>query len=148
MRLSDAIKTIAMPKFPKQTPSERKLKWRKCKNGPCSLNRLKLQSIPKAQGVYIIWADGPEPIVVYAGKVKSTKRTFADRFGEHRNEDSIQQWQEEGESELRVTLAVVLERDDIDGIERFLIDELSPIENEVTPSAAPIPVTLPSFLPT
>lgn len=131
----------------KQPQRPQPLAWRTCEDGPCSLNDLDLDSVPAAQGVYIIWLDGPISFVVYVGMVSSPNRTFADRFREHRREESIQRWQEDRVSELRVTCAVVSDLGDVAGMERFLIDELEPCENDVTPPATPIPVTLPPFLP-
>ena len=136
--------------MPRPTPPiqrTRKLNWRTCDGAPCPLNDLNLDSVPDAQGVYIIWREGTPSLVVYAGKVDSPSRTLADRFREHIRDDDIQFWQEDGVGELCVTCAVVRDLGEIPGIERFLIDELQPFENDVTPSAPPIRVNLPAFLP-
>lgn len=122
------------------------LNWRKCKGGkPCSLNGLNLDSISDEQGVYVIWTDDNEDsFVIHVGQVWSLDREFKDRFSEHRNDNDIQQYAPLGT--LYVTWAPVDDLGDLDGIERYLFDELSPLHGERAPSAEPIPVNLPDFI--
>ena len=123
------------------------LDWRIC-NGdiPCPLYQLNLNSISEKQGVYVIWIEEHDqfPIAVRVGQVWAPNRTFKERFEEHKADKGIERYSRDGE--LYVTWAEVNHRANLDGIERFLFDELNPLIGERAPLVEPIYVNVPPSL--
>lgn len=119
------------------------LNWMACSRGVyCSLFKLNLASITARHGVYVIWQEVDSiPVAIHVGQVSDWDRSFSDRFGEHRADAMMKEYQEQGN--LLVTWAHVPDRRYIDGIERFLFEVLVPLEGERTPNVDPIAVNLP-----
>ena len=113
------------------------LEWGKCTRGQwCPLRSLNLQHSVFAglQGVYIIWHGGSNPRVVYVGK-----GAIAERLRAHRTSPEILQYALDG---LFVTWSRV-SPNLMDGVESYLVKALTPLENEQSPTAPPVAVTLP-----
>ncbi len=119
------------------------LDWSSCEGGfPCLLFDLDLDSIVDCQGVYVIWcASDQGSQAIHVGQVSSRNRDFKDRFLEHRNDDKIKRYLRHGN--VYVSWAPVEEPSKFDGIERFLYDELVPLEGHRAPNAGRIGVNLP-----
>jgi hypothetical protein len=85
-------------------------------------------------GVYVIWHSGQPPWTVRVGQ-----GDVADRIGKHRIDSEILAYRAHG---LFVTWASVPALY-LDGVERFLADQLRPLVGERHPNVVPIPVNLP-----
>lgn len=83
-------------------------------------------------GVYVIWSDD-SCIYVGQGSIRS-------RLQSHKTNPDITLYA--GLGTLYATWAVVSSRNR-DGVERYLADELEPLEGEQHPDASPIKVNLP-----
>ncbi len=108
------------------------VEWIKCaSNNWCSFNNLNIdhEHFNNLSGVYIIWSDRTT-IRVGSGVIK-------DRIGAHRNDDEITKYQN-----LRVTWAAV-NRNQMEGVEKYLADVLSPAVGERFPNRTSIEVNLP-----
>ena len=97
----------------------------------CRLNDLDLSSeiFAGLKGVYIIWS-GQETIRLGSGLI-------SDRLKAHRDDPKINKY-----PNLLVTWAKV-NGTQMEGVEKFLSDKLSPIVGERFPDRTPIPVNLP-----
>lgn len=112
--------------------------WKTCGNDGhwCSFDKLDLNSVGDAVGVYIIWHAGNPSRVVRVGQGK-----VADRLAAHRQDQEVTQYRAKGT--LRVTWAAVPKASDRDGIERYLADKWTPLVGDAWPDAAPIAVNSP-----
>ena len=113
------------------------LSWVKCQNDNwCSLERVNLanEHFNNLEGLYVIWHGGDEPKVVRVGQGK-----IKDRLTAHRNDEEITAYSHLG---LYVTWASVDGRFR-DGVEKYLADELDPLEGDRFPNRTPIEVNLP-----
>lgn len=111
--------------------------WKKCQeNIWCDLLTLNLENehFNSLIGVYIIWHSGSNQRVVRVGQ-----GIIKDRLKEHREDPIILKYKGFG---LYVTWAEV-DRRYLDGVERFLANELKPLEGERYPDTFPIQVNLP-----
>jgi hypothetical protein len=95
-----------------------------------------LSSVVKTVGVYVIWHTGQPPWTVKAGQ-----GDIAERLGVHRNDPRILAYRSYGAG-LFVTWAAV-QTAYLNGVERYLGDQLRPLVAERFPDVAPIPVNLP-----
>lgn len=84
------------------------------------------------KGVYIIWNNVDGVVRVGSGKIK-------DRIADHRNDEVITAF-----GNLKVTWAGV-NANQMQGVEKYLADELNPLEGERFPDRTPIIVNLPSL---
>ena len=87
-------------------------------------------------GVYVIWHDGQPPWTVRVGQ-----GDVPDRLGKHRRDPRVLAYRSYGAG-LFVTWASVPARY-LDGVERYLADQLRPLIGDAFPDVAPIPVNLP-----
>lgn len=113
------------------------ISWNKCQGEvwcPFLTVNLDHPHFHSLEGVYIIWHGGQTPWTVYVGQGE-----IAARLKAHRQNQSILQYSPHG---LFVTWSGV-DRLSRDGVERYLIDNLSPRVVERAPTATPIPVNLP-----
>ena len=85
----------------------------------------------KTTGVYVIWHGGQTPRTVRVGQ-----GDIADRLQAHRSDQQILAYRSYG---LYVTWAAVSAAD-LNGVERYLADQLSPLVGERHPDVRPIPV--------
>lgn len=85
-------------------------------------------------GVYLIWHSGFEPRVVYVGHGQ-----IASRILEHQRAHSILKHEAKG---ILLTTWGTVEEYLAKGVERYLIDTYSPIENVRKPTVRPIGVNL------
>lgn len=106
------------------------LKWVKCSDHWCSLQRVNLDPVT-TEGVYVIWEDSGKNRVVRVGQ-----GYIADRLTQHRNDPEITQY-----GQLLVTWAAVAAQYR-DGVERYLADMYSPLVGDRFPVAQPIEVNL------
>ena len=106
--------------------------WVKCSGGVwCELERLNLSTV-MGSGVYVIWA-GNRWVYVGQGDIAS-------RLQERRNDGRVSDYRNSGR--LMVAWAT-LPAGQMDGVERYLADTLTPAVGERHPIALPIPVNLP-----
>ena len=111
------------------------LKWVKCDDGNwCPLETLDLSYV-NASGVYVIWPDGYPARAVYVGQ-----GNIASRLTDHRNDPTITRYGQFGV--LYATWALV-SVPYWDGVERYLADQLTPLEGTMHPNVTPIRVNLP-----
>ena len=116
-----------------------RMQWIKCEGDIwCSLEHLDLSKVEET-GVYIIWVSGRGAIGSHVVRVGQGK--VSARLSEHRNDTNITRYSADGGT-LYVTWAS-LSRIHRDGVERFLFDELEPIEGVRAPDVNPIQVNLP-----
>jgi hypothetical protein len=85
-------------------------------------------------GVYVIWHGGQTPRTVRVGQ-----GDIAVRIQAHRGDQQILAYRSYG---LYVTWAAVPAAG-LDGVERFLADQLNPLVGDRHPDVKPIPVNLP-----
>lgn len=113
--------------------------WATCgdDNHWCALETLKLPLAHDTSGVYIIWHEGSPPHTVDVGQ-----GDISDRLDEHQNDKNILRHNKRGK--LRVTWTSV-DKDSVDGVERYLADTLKPLEGRRWPKVPPIKVNLPEF---
>lgn len=83
------------------------------------------------KGVYIIWNDD--------NKVRVGSGIIKDRITEHRDDPKITAY-----DDLKVTWAKV-NANQMEGVEKYLADELNPVVGERFPERTPISVNLPSW---
>ena len=117
-----------------------KLDWikrRKRKKAWYRLNKLNFKKVPNGEGVYVIWHKG---ILGYKKCVYVGQGVIRDRLKDHRRNDSMKIYEICGA--LRVTWALV-SADHQDGVEKYLADQLNPLEGERHPDVPPIAVNLP-----
>lgn len=113
------------------------LSWLKCTNNTwCGLNTVDLASshFNGLVGVYIIWHGGNKPRYVRVGQGEIRERLKC-----HREDKEIQTYKDLG---LFVTWAVV-NKNDLDGVENYLFNTLSPLVGERCPNCIPIQVNIP-----
>jgi hypothetical protein len=112
------------------------LDWVMCGSGQnwCPLMTVNLREV-RVIGVYVIWHGGNAPRVVRVGQ-----GDIAERLARHRTDRQIVQYQCRGP--LMVTWAAV-PRADLDGVERFLADQLQPLIGDAFPNVRPIAVNTP-----
>ena len=112
------------------------LEWIRCKGGTwCPFFDVDLSGVDTL-GVYVIWHTvGHLPELLDVGK-----GDIAERIQEHRRNEALRAL--ENSDSVWVTWASVPESS-LDGVERFLADDLSPLLGEHFPDASPIPVNLP-----
>ena len=103
----------------------------------CALESVDLSKI-SAEGVYVIWHQANPTRTVRVGQ-----GDIAERLGEHRRDQTILAYRRFGT--LRVTWAAA-PASQLDGIERYLASQLSPLTGDAFPAAQPIPVNLPRAL--
>lgn len=94
-----------------------------------------LASCTTPLGVYVIWHGGQTPWTVRVGQ-----GDIAARLGTHRNDRLITTHATKGG--LWVTWAAV-QAASVDGVERYLADQLQPLVGDRHPAVAPVPVNLP-----
>ena len=87
-------------------------------------------------GVYVIWHDGQPSWTVRLGQ-----GDVADRIGAHRRDPRVLAYRSYGAG-LFVTWASV-QAPYLDGVERYLADQLRPLVGDAFPNAKPIPVNMP-----
>lgn len=129
------------------------LKWQRCGKGQdqhwCNFLSLNLESVKTQRGVYVIWheagidTDGfqVERKAVRVGQ--SDTGSIADRLQAHCSDDEVLSYED---LELKVTCAKVSDREDLNGIEKFLgdfYDPLVPCSGARFPDVEPIPVNVP-----
>jgi hypothetical protein len=116
------------------------LNWRQCGRDQhwCDFFYVDLPSawFGGTQGVYIIWHEGTPREVVLIGK-----GNIGARIASHRKDPQIVAYREKGP--MCVTWAIV-ERPDLDGTERYLVDMIQPILSSNTRDVEPIESNLPS----
>ncbi len=116
-----------------------RLSWAKCSGGIwCRLNCLDLSTV-SGDGVYVIWYVDDElddDVYVYVGQ-----GTVKERLESHRTNHDVQFYKNLGT--LYVTWAKVPSQKR-DGVEKYLADELRPVEGERHPDVDPIEVNLPT----
>lgn len=112
------------------------LEWIKCANGNawCPFQTVKLDEV-NTFGVYIIWHTGNPSRVVRLGQ-----GNVADRIIAHRDDPKITQYESHGT--MRVTWAAVAPSQ-VDGVERYLADQWSPLVGDAFPDVHPIAVNSP-----
>jgi hypothetical protein len=98
------------------------------------LDRVNLDPVTTT-GVYIIWHGGPTPRTVRVGQGDIKARLTA-----HRLDPAIGAYRPQGG--LWVTWASVSQRE-LDGVERYLSEQLQPLVGDHFPDAIPIAVNLP-----
>jgi len=98
------------------------------------LNSFNIDTCKTRLGVYIIWHGGANPKVVRVGQ-----GDIAERLACHREDDEVQAYAGFG---LYVTWAATSALE-IDGIERYLADALSPLVGTRWPAAVPLRVNTP-----
>ena len=112
-----------------------RLNWMKCQgNVWCGLTTLRLDKVTE-HGVYVIWHDGDSGRYVYVGQ-----GDVSDRLGKHRADTTITEYSTFGT--LYATWASVSELY-MDGVERYLADQLQPLVGPNHPDVTPIVVNLP-----
>ena len=114
-----------------------KLSWAKCCGDVwCRLNHLDLSTV-SGDGVYVIWYvdDELDDVYIYVGQ-----GILGGRLEFHRTNDDVQFYKDFGT--LYVTWAKVPSQKR-DGVEKYLADELLPLEGKQHPDVRPIEVNLP-----
>ncbi len=112
--------------------SSKTVSWVTCTDNVwCTLSKVNLSNVTQV-GVYVIWQRDKDGAVVKVGQ-----GNIKDRLTAHRNDSSITKY-----GELSVTWAVV-DRQDLDGVERYLGNRYSPIVAQRFPDVPPIAVNLP-----
>ena len=109
------------------------LKWIKCTSDkwcPFTTLNLKNEHFDKLNGVYVIWSFEDGVIRVGQGQIR-------ERITDHREDSKINNFEI-----LYVTWAEV-DKDNMDGVEKFLADSYKPIVGERFPDSTPTPVNLP-----
>jgi hypothetical protein len=94
-----------------------------------------LASVTKTTGVYVIWHGGQTPRVVRVGQ-----GDIADRIAAHRGDQQILAYRSYGG--LGITWAAVPAYA-LDGVERYLADQLKPLVGDRFPNVVPVPANLP-----
>ncbi|MCG2760167.1 MAG: hypothetical protein L6407_03000 [Candidatus Delongbacteria bacterium] len=113
------------------------LNWIKCDGSQwCNFFTLNLnhEHFNGLQGVYIIWHGGQKPLTVYVGKGEIKNRILL-----HRQNPNILKYSHLG---LFVTWAFV-DSPYQEGVERYLANNLNPLECERSPEVVPIQVNFP-----
>lgn len=111
------------------------LSWIKSQNNQWLPLSFDLSRVTTPSGVYVIWHGGSTPWTVRVGQ-----GNIADRLSAHRGDRLILTHATKGG--LWVTWAA-LQAQYLDGVERFLADQLQPLVGERHPNVAPISVNLP-----
>lgn len=110
--------------------------WQSCGDDAhwCNFHNLNLNSdhFNDLRGVYIIWSNVDGVIRIGSGIIK-------DRIADHRDDEEIN-----GYGSLNVTWARV-NANQMQGVEKYLADELNPEVGERFPNRTPIPVNLPQW---
>lgn len=114
--------------------SKLRLTWGKCGDDGhwCDFLRLDLETdyFNDLKGVYVIWNDEDKVVRVGSGIIK-------DRIAAHRKDTEITAYEN-----LKVTWAKV-NATQMEGVEKYLADELDPNVGERFPDRTPISVNLP-----
>lgn len=114
-----------------------RLEWIKCQNDQwCAFEFVDLSNV-NTFGVYVIWHAGssrPNTVRVGQGDIR-------ERLTDHRSDPEILFYRSFGS--LLVTWATT-DFAPINGIERYLADQLNPLSGIRHPDVAPIPVNLPA----
>jgi hypothetical protein len=109
--------------------------WIKSTSGAwLSFERVNLTNVDTT-GVYVIWHGGQTPRTVRVGQ-----GDIADRLLAHRGDQQVLAYRSYGG--LYVTWAAVSYAE-IDGVERYLADQLRPLVGDRFPNVRAIPVNLP-----
>ena len=114
------------------------LSWMKCQGDVwCKLNAVNLQHahFNNRGGVYVIWHGGQNPATVYVGQTGNLR----DRLSAHRNDPRIQLYDSLG---LYVTWASVIPAL-LDGVERYLGEQLRPKVETDLPNVQPVEAQFP-----
>ncbi len=113
------------------------LEWSKCTRDNwhdlLDIN-LDLNHFDGIRGVYVIWYDGKKPTVLKVGQ-----GLIHERINEHRKDYVLAAYCQYG---LYVTWAEV-EKNDCDGVERYIGESLRPLVGCRLPNVLPIKVNLP-----
>ena len=112
-----------------------RLNWVKSATNEWLPLNFNLASVVPTTGVYVIWHSGVTPWTVRVGQ-----GDIAARLGTHRNDTAIAAHSVKGG--LFVTWAAVPALY-LDGVERYLADQLQPLVGDRHPSVVPVPVNLP-----
>ena len=112
-----------------------RLNWIKSTDNQWLSLNFNLASCVTPLGVYVIWHGGPTPWTVRVGQ-----GAIADRLGAHRGDRLITTHATKGG--LWVTWAAVPAQH-LDGVERYLADQLRPLVGDRHPAVVPIVVNLP-----
>jgi len=110
------------------------LTWVKPAVGWLPFETFDLRACVTNPGAYVIWHSGRPPWTVRVGQ-----GNVPVRLGEHRGDQQILAYRSYG---LYVTWAVVPAQY-LDGVERYLADQLRPLVGDRYPDVVPIPVNLP-----
>jgi len=117
--------------------SSLKLTWKKCGDDGHWCDFLKLDitkdHFKDLKGVYVIWNDEDNAVRVGSGIIK-------DRIADHRKDKEITAYKN-----LKVTWAEV-NGNQMEGVEKYLADELEPVVGERFPKRTPISVNLPDWV--
>lgn len=109
--------------------------WIKCGTGSwCALETVNLSAV-KTAGIYVIWHSGQPPWTVRVGQ-----GDIVDRLTAHRSDQQVLAYRNYGG--LWVTWAAVPAQS-LDGVERYLADQLRPLVGDRFPNVVSIPVNLP-----
>ena len=109
------------------------LNWKTCSQGWCSFERLITDNLDY-DGIYMIFYQGRPGRVVRLGQ-----GNIRERILRHRNDAEVMRYSGRG---LYATWAAV-DRQYLDGIERYLADKWNPLVGDVFPDVRPIAVNSP-----
>jgi len=112
-----------------------RLNWIKSTTGTWLPLNFNLASVTTTKGVYVIWHGGQTPWTVRVGQ-----GDIASRLGSHGGDAVITAHASKGG--LWVTWAAV-QAASLDGVERYLADQLRPLVGDRHPAVLPVPVNLP-----
>jgi hypothetical protein len=110
--------------------------WQKCGAGWCGLQSVDLTNVVPVIGVYLIWKSTAPGQTVRVGQGNIVARIVA-----HRNDSQVLA-HKPPEGQLAISWAAV-EPDELDGVERYLAEKLTPLVKTPLPNAEPIPINLP-----
>lgn len=109
--------------------------WVKCEGDVwCLFDNVDLTDVA-TEGVYVIWHGGENPHAVYVGQ-----GDVAERIEDHRTDLKITRHRDKGKLFVTWASVSIFQRD---GVERYLANELFPLEGEHHPQATPLAVNLP-----
>lgn len=112
-----------------------RLTWIKSTTNTWLPLKFDLTTVTTTAGVYVIWHGGTAPWTVRVGQ-----GDIAARLGAHGNDAEIIAHATKGG--LWVTWAAV-QAASLDGVKRYLADQLQPLVGDRHPAVVPIPVNLP-----
>jgi hypothetical protein len=111
--------------------------WQKCGIGWCDLLRIDLAGVVPVSGVYLIWKSTPPGQTVRVGQGDIVKMIQM-----HRNDPAVLAHLPAG-GQLAVSWAAVPAAD-LNGVERYLAETLTPLVKTPFANVPPIPVNLPA----